>query len=72
MAFLQAGEGQGDFPQRWLDAKFDLLGGHTGGFLRKLAVLAATAPLQTAARLLWALPNLGFNLRQRAFHAGVK
>lgn len=67
--FLDA-EGQGDFPRRWLDAKFDLLDGRTASFARKMLALALASPVRVAARLAWALPNLGFNLRQRAFHRG--
>jgi GT2 family glycosyltransferase len=61
-------EGQYDFTRAWFDLKFDLLESHTGLFLRKLLRLAAAHPVKAARRILWTLPNVGFSLRQRAFH----
>lgn len=52
----------------WLDAKYDFLGGRKRDFVRKMLGLALRHPIRTAQRLLWALPNIRYNLAQKRFY----
>lgn len=64
--------GSHDFCVAWTRAKYEFLHGRRGAFLAKLAALFARAPVQTAQRLIWALPNTEFNVRLSTFHDGQK
>lgn len=52
----------------WLVAKYDFLAGHKAHFILQVLAIMLKNPLFTARRILWALPNLGFNLKSRQFH----
>ena len=56
------------FARRWIELKHLWLAGHNGRFALGLAGLAARAPLQTARRLVYALPMTGSRAGMRRFH----
>jgi len=58
------------FCKAWTQAKFEFLQGRRGVFATKLAALYVRHPVETTKRLVWALPNTGFNVRLSRFHDG--
>ena len=60
------------FCRDWIDAKYDFLEHKKARFLLKLMKLMMIHPLETMKRILWALPNIGFNVRLGKFHHDEK
>ncbi|MFP4465199.1 MAG: glycosyltransferase family 2 protein [Alphaproteobacteria bacterium] len=58
------------FCRAWLEGKYDFLQRKYGGFLLKVARLFLRHPVLTMQRFIWALPNIGFNLRFIRFYHG--
>lgn len=56
------------FCRQWIEAKFDFLQGQRLKFVQKMLGLALVYPKYTAQRLIWAMPNVGFNMRTAKFH----
>lgn len=57
-----------DFCRRWLLAKYDFLQGRKIKFAFQLLGFMLNHPKQTINRLLWAWPNIKFNLQFKKFH----
>jgi GT2 family glycosyltransferase len=53
--------GRYEFDHGWIEAKYDLLSGQKGLFLRRLGKLAVQHPFMTLHRAFLALPNIGYN-----------
>ena len=55
------------FCYQWLEGKYDFLQKKQTRFLLKVTKLFLTHPILTLQRFIWALPNIGFNLRFSQF-----
>ena len=56
------------FCREWVIGKYDFLQKHRMTFVLRLMKLCLTHPVLSAQRLIWAWPNIGFNLRFVKFH----
>ncbi len=61
--------GHGKHAQQWLDMKFHYYRGEKARFIKALLTLALLHPIHTIQRILWALPNVGFNMRYKKFQS---
>ena len=60
------------FCHAWLTSKYDFLQKQNRHFLLNITALFFKHPVSTLKRFLWALPNIGFNLRFISFHHDKK
>jgi len=60
------------FSRRWLEMKYDWLGGKWPGFVGMMLQLAVSHPLLTSHRVKMAMPNLAGNNAFRRFAGGMK
>jgi glycosyltransferase involved in cell wall biosynthesis len=56
------------FHLNWLKVKYQFLQKQRFRFALNLAILAVTHPMLTMKRIVWAMPNIGFNLRLIRFY----
>lgn len=61
-----------EFCYGWLTAKYYLLKKEYKNFVFKMLSLLSRNPILTLQRLLWALPNMGFNFRFMSWHHDKK
>lgn len=60
------------FCYQWIEGKYDFLQKKQAYFILKIVKLFLTHPILTLQRFMWALPNIGFNLRFSQFHHDKK
>ena len=57
---------------RWIEAKYDFIAGRRAKFMIAIFKLLFCHPAATLKRAVWALPNIGFNVRIRRFYNEAK
>jgi len=57
-----------EFCKKWIEMKFDFLQRRKITFIFKMILLLLQFPYKTIQKLLWALPNIGFNLNFKNFY----
>lgn len=60
------------FYKKWLEAKYNFLKGKKFKFTYQMIILCLKNPLLTLKKILWALPNIRFNLKNKKFHHDAK